>query len=223
MVKDQHPQAVKEATASVLPIWLEAFKVLLDLDPRVDVRDGQAWDGLTVRREIYKVSHHHVSVLHTFSPKLAQTLETIHTSFPRALTPYLPFFLSASLNHLQLLYPTYIAYHISASATAPTSEEDAIDLPQLICPLMDLVGSISRNGKAKEWFLGLDGASGKLGELVTEIIRWAQMSEADVRCFRLLQISCLLMAFPSRKRRGQRMPTHLLHMRKMRHRLITLG
>jgi importin-9 len=55
MVKEQHPQAVKEATASVLPVWLEAFKVLLNIDPRNDVQIGQPWDGLTVRREVYKV------------------------------------------------------------------------------------------------------------------------------------------------------------------------
>jgi hypothetical protein len=56
MVKEQHPQAVKEATASVLVVWLEAFKVLLELDPRQDVREGQAWEGLAIRREIFKVS-----------------------------------------------------------------------------------------------------------------------------------------------------------------------
>jgi hypothetical protein len=55
MVKDQHPQAVKEATASVLVVWLEAFKVLLDLDPRQDVKEGEAWDGLIVRREVFRV------------------------------------------------------------------------------------------------------------------------------------------------------------------------
>jgi hypothetical protein len=46
---------VKEATASVLVVWLEAFKVLLELDPVQDVKEGEAWDGLTVRREIFGV------------------------------------------------------------------------------------------------------------------------------------------------------------------------
>jgi len=54
MVKDQHPHAVKEATAQVLPVWLEAFKVLLNLDPRQDVSNDD-WDGLTVRIQIFKV------------------------------------------------------------------------------------------------------------------------------------------------------------------------
>ena len=57
MVKDQHPQAVKEALASVLPIWLDAFKVLLDIDPLQDVAQANNWDGLTVRIQIFKVYH----------------------------------------------------------------------------------------------------------------------------------------------------------------------
>lgn len=59
MVKDQHPQAVKEATESVLPIWLEAFRVLLKIDPVSDVSNGKNWDGLAVRIQIFKVSPPH--------------------------------------------------------------------------------------------------------------------------------------------------------------------
>jgi importin-9 len=55
MVKDQHPQAVKEATASVLPVWLEAFKVLLNIDPQQDVSHSENWDGLSIRIQIFKV------------------------------------------------------------------------------------------------------------------------------------------------------------------------
>ena len=58
MVKDQHPASVKEATASILPVWLDAFKVLLAIDPGNDVRgEGVgAWDGLVIRIEVFKVS-----------------------------------------------------------------------------------------------------------------------------------------------------------------------
>jgi hypothetical protein len=55
MVKDQHPESVKEATASVLPGWLDAFKYLLNLDPLQDVSDPSNWDGLTIRIQIFKV------------------------------------------------------------------------------------------------------------------------------------------------------------------------
>jgi hypothetical protein len=54
MVKDQHPQAAKEAAGNVLPAWLDAFKVLLDLDPEQDI-SGEHWDGLEVRIQIFRV------------------------------------------------------------------------------------------------------------------------------------------------------------------------
>lgn len=53
-MKDLHPQAVKEATAQVLPVWLEAFKVLLSLDPAQEVASNN-WDGLAIRIQIFKV------------------------------------------------------------------------------------------------------------------------------------------------------------------------
>lgn len=55
MVKDQHPAAVQEATASIIPVWLEAFEVLLNLDISQDVNE-QSWDGLAIRKELFKVS-----------------------------------------------------------------------------------------------------------------------------------------------------------------------
>jgi importin-9 len=55
MVKDQHPQAVKEATASVLPVWFEAFQVLLNIDPKQDVANDANWDGIAVRIQIFRV------------------------------------------------------------------------------------------------------------------------------------------------------------------------
>ena len=54
MVKDQHPEAAKEAAGNVLPSWLDAFKVLLDLDPEQDI-SGEHWDGLEIRIQIFKV------------------------------------------------------------------------------------------------------------------------------------------------------------------------
>jgi importin-9 len=108
-------------------------------------------------------------------------LEIIHTSFPRSIAPHLPDFLSASLIHLQLLYPTFVACHLAESIPPPPSEEDPIDLPQLICPLIDFVSATAKDGKAKGWFSGEgSGSVGRMGELVSEIIRWAQMTKEDV-------------------------------------------
>lgn len=64
MVKDQHPQAVKEAITSILPVWLEAFRTLLSIDPVQDVSNVATWDGLAVRIQIFKVSLRNNPSLH---------------------------------------------------------------------------------------------------------------------------------------------------------------
>ncbi|KAG1813959.1 armadillo-type protein [Suillus subaureus] len=134
MVKDQHPQAVKEATATILPVWLEAFKVLLNLDPLKDVSNQDNWDGLAVRIQVFK------------------TLDVIHTSFPRAMTSYVRGYLDASLRHLQVMSEAYDTFYISGSGSAPgSSEEETVEIPHLICPLFDFVSNVVRGGKAKEW------------------------------------------------------------------------
>jgi hypothetical protein len=56
MVKDQHPQAVKEAISSVLPVWLEAFQVLLNIDPQQDVSNPANWDGMAIRIQVFRVN-----------------------------------------------------------------------------------------------------------------------------------------------------------------------
>ncbi|KAF5384768.1 hypothetical protein D9615_001050 [Tricholomella constricta] len=157
MVKDQHPQATKEAVASVLPVWLEAFKVLLKINPSQDVQNTENWDGLAVRIQIFK------------------TLDIIHTSFPRALTPYLQQFLSDSLVHLQALHPTFSQYYLSSSESAPRSSEDeAIELPQLICPILDFAAAVTRGGKAKEWF-----TTENLNALIDAVCDFVQMTDED--------------------------------------------
>lgn len=61
IVKEAHPQAVKEATASVLPVWLDAFRVLLNIDPQQDVSNPNSWDGLAIRIQIFKVTSFYMS------------------------------------------------------------------------------------------------------------------------------------------------------------------
>ena len=65
MVKDQHPEATKEAVASVLPVWLEAFKVLLNIDPKIDVANKDNWDGLAIRIQVFKVANNISSHSHS--------------------------------------------------------------------------------------------------------------------------------------------------------------
>ncbi|KAI6012635.1 armadillo-type protein [Pisolithus orientalis] len=127
MVKGQHPEAVKEATSI-------HSALLLNLDPAQELSNQENWDGLFV--EIYWNSG-----LLTKGGVL-QTLGTIHTSFQRAMVAYLPDYLNAALHHLQVIYVTYNRCYITASENAPgSSEDEAVELPHLICPIFDFLSN----------------------------------------------------------------------------------
>ncbi|TFY55031.1 hypothetical protein EVJ58_g8505 [Rhodofomes roseus] len=108
MVKQEHPQAVKEAAQSILPAWLDAFKFLLNIDPRQDVEGTPNWDGVALRIQIFKAGF---------------ALDMIQVPFHRLLIPALPDFLSAALTHLTTLYPAYLHHYVLAQATVPPPSE----------------------------------------------------------------------------------------------------
>ncbi|KAF8870248.1 ARM repeat-containing protein [Mucidula mucida] len=155
-VKEQHPVAVKEAIASVLPVWLEAFKVLLAIDPQTDV-NGDNWDGLAIRIQIFKA------------------LETTHTSFPRALQPYMNDMLDLAVGHLDILYPMFDRYYLSSSDPIPSSSEDEpVHLSHLISAILDFISGMVRGGKAKSWFTAEHSAA-----LISSVFKYAQMTDED--------------------------------------------
>ncbi|RXW18578.1 hypothetical protein EST38_g7277 [Candolleomyces aberdarensis] len=157
MVKDQYPDAVNEATTGILPVWLEAFKTLLNIDLQPELNGAETWDGLLVRTQIFK------------------TLDVIRVSFPASLTAYLPDLLASSLHHLQAVYPAFTHYYLLASDPVPqTSEDETVDLPQLICPILDFLSSVSRSGKARTWFIG-----GNLSALIAAVFNLVQMTDED--------------------------------------------
>lgn len=105
----------------------------------------------------------------------------INTTFPRGLKPYVESFLDSSLTHLKSIFPAYEIYDINAAESVPTSTEDeAIELPHLICPLFDLVSNIVRGGRAKQW-LDPKYQSQNLTNLVGVVFQFAQMTAEDVR------------------------------------------
>jgi len=175
MVKDQHPQAVKEAIGTVLPIWLEAFKILLNIDPTSDVSNSENWDGLAVRIQIFKVRNLEGGLL--ISPHYLQTLSMIYISFPKAIDLSLVTdFLAASINHLNALFPTFAHYYINSEDSVPiTSEDDTIELPQLVSSIFDFMSTVARHGKTKGWL------EVNLQQIIFVIFGYAQITKDDVR------------------------------------------
>ena len=120
-----------------------------------------------------------------------KTLDTIQTSFPRSLTPYLKDLLSASLLHLSALYPTFTAYYLQSTSSVPRSSEDeSIELTHLICPMLDFIANVARSGRAKDWFEG-DNLTGLIGA----IFSWVQMTSDDVRRHSMSPLGYMLTRF----------------------------
>ncbi|PAV22617.1 ARM repeat-containing [Pyrrhoderma noxium] len=152
MVKEQHPQAVKEATGSILPVWIDAFKVLLNASPENDVQNVPSWDGLAIRIEIFK------------------TLDTIQLGFARSLAPHYGDFLNIALSHLRTLLPTFS----SAESPSLSEEDEPISLSMLGCPIIDFIAVITRGSKAKFWL-----TPSNVEALVVVLCGWMQMTDED--------------------------------------------
>jgi hypothetical protein len=105
-----------------------------------------------------------------------QTLDTLHTTFPRALRTYMPDVLAAALAHLHAYLPAYVAHYVRADEPVPrTSEDDALELPDVAAPIVDFVAAVGRRGRAEAGF-----APGQLGGLVEMVFAWAQISTESV-------------------------------------------
>lgn len=84
--------------------------------------------------------------------------------------------LAASLNHLRALYQTFSDYYLSATENAPsTSEDEPVELPQLLSPIIDFLAATVRGGKARDW-LGPEN----LSTLITSVFAYVQMTDDDV-------------------------------------------
>jgi len=142
--------------------------------------------------------------------RLSQTLDVLHTSFPRALASSLSGFLTASLNHLRVLYPTFSHYYLSATGTVPsTSEDESIELPQLLCPIIDFLSAVTRGGKGREW-LGEEN----LLSLVAFIFNYVQMTDDDVSSSALPWVA---FSHSARYSHGSITPMPSLHKKKTKY------
>lgn len=93
------------------------------------------------------------------------------------MTPFINELLGASLMHLHSLYPTFAQYYLASSDPVPPSTEDeSIELPQLISSIVDFVAAVARGGRAREWFENEEAR----GSLVGAVFKFAQMTDNDV-------------------------------------------
>ncbi|KAG8887813.1 hypothetical protein FRB98_008995 [Tulasnella sp. 332] len=164
MVKDEHPQAVKEATEFVLPTWLNALKVLLEIDPRQDVASSEHWDGLSIRLQVFKI------------------LERVTYGFSRVISSSLPVFMAIALSHLEQLLPTFHTFYLQSDATpTPGTTEDPSEvdlLTRLTSSILEFLATASRTNSGKAWLSSNDGQQA-LPSLIRHIVAWAQMTNDE--------------------------------------------
>jgi hypothetical protein len=126
---------------------------------------------------------------------------------------FIPDLLTASVNHLRVLFPTFSSYYLLATETPPTtSEDDPVELPQLLCPIIDFQSSIIQSGKSRGWL-----SAENLSNLISSVLVYVQMTDDDVS---FLPKKFVLFLSKSRSKRGQIIQTSSLHKRRTKLRVI---
>ena len=151
--------------------------MLSGLDISQDVNE-RSWDGLAIRKELFKVSILGAYILRQAFMCWLQTLDVLNTSFPKSLKPYAPTFLSSGVSHLRALAPLFSKFYISEnppSIPAPSDDDGQLDLMQLVCPIFDFISSTVRSGSGKVWT-----TTENLGSLIEVVTWWVQITREDV-------------------------------------------
>jgi hypothetical protein len=153
-----------------------------------------------------------------------QSLNTIHTSFPKSLSPYAPAFLSHSLTHLHTLLPVFVNHYVrSDAALAPTSSNDdpdqQVSLTNLASSLLDYVGSAARTSAGRLWF---EGTEGPLQSYIEMVAGWAQMTEEDVSSLSVW-LAVIYELYSYRRRTGPTTPMLLWPKKMTRQNFLACG
>ena len=187
MVKEQFPEAAKQAVDSLLPRWLQAMCGLLGQDLEVVTErlsgavGGQKgkeveWEALALRYE-------------------ALTTLNIAAHFKAHIKPHLSSIIITSLHNIQALLPAFHAFHV-ASATAgeepftkpasfpPEGDADiASSIPKVISAAVELISTLVRvsGGQGKNMLQSAEQAGGVslLGQLAWTLLNMAQMSKDE--------------------------------------------
>ncbi|KAK3819975.1 MAG: armadillo-type protein [Benniella sp.] len=161
-IKEEHPEAVKEYLTPIIGSWNEAFIAILNkrtLDnPEIEVGE---W-GL--KTEILKC------------------INLAIQGFPKLMAPYLLQVLSPVWQDVLHLRPRYLTQHVntsdSAGETFQDSDGEAIGFEMLLFVQFEFIQIASRRRKLTQTaFIGEDGKSGILTELVWNTLSYMQMTD----------------------------------------------
>jgi hypothetical protein len=157
-IKDEHPQAVRQALDGMAGVWFNAFTQLLSIDAAADV--SASWESLALRIQIFRV------------------LLTFQFSFPRYLAPHLTTYIHIGIVNLTSLLPTFASHYISSDPDAPeppTPAPDAtysakMDLDDLATNIFEFFEPTIRVPAAKEMLIQGSGNDERGTDVMETII-----------------------------------------------------
>ncbi|KAF9279348.1 hypothetical protein BGZ88_012798 [Linnemannia elongata] len=161
-IKEEHPEAIKTYLTPIIGQWMEAFIVILNKrtseNPEIEVGE---W-GL--KTEILKCINLSIQ------------------GFPKLMAPYLLQVLSAVWQDVLHLRPKYLSEHVNTNdGTADTfqdSDGEIIGFESLLFVQFEFIQMACRRRKITQAaFIGQDGNSGILAELVWNTLNYMQMTD----------------------------------------------
>ncbi|GJJ78574.1 importin-9 [Entomortierella parvispora] len=161
-IKEEHPEAVKTYLTPIIGQWNEAFVIILNKSttdtPQVEVGE---W-GL--KTEILKCINLSIQ------------------GFPKLMGPYLLQILSAVWQDVLHLRPRYLSEYVNTSDSVGESFQDSdgetIGFESLLFVQFEFIQMACRRRKLTQTaFIGQDGKSGILPELVWNVLSYMQMTD----------------------------------------------
>ncbi|ORY34633.1 armadillo-type protein [Naematelia encephala] len=161
IVKDEHPQAVRQALEQIGAVWFSALQQLLATDAALEL--SQSWESIGIRLEIFR------------------TLTFFQNSFPKLLTSSLPTYLRLSIQNLAALLPSFQTYYLSTDPSAPeppSSTADVgfvapkMDLDDLACAVFDFLTPVVRSAKLADILVQNEKAGEEMLSLIDLEEEW---------------------------------------------------
>lgn len=156
MLKDEHPDTVRQALDQMAPVWLDAFSQLLAVDAATETM--QSWDSLALRIQIFRV------------------VLSFQGTFPRYLSPHVPAFLRLSILNLTSLLPIFHSHYVSSDPDAPEPPipEEAyavkMDLDDLASAIFEFLEPTVRVAQSKDTLVTKDNQGTSVMETIIGLV-----------------------------------------------------
>lgn len=209
-VREENPQAVKQAMEHFGPVWLGEMDRIVSGDLQADLKRDPGLLGL--RNAAFKVRCPHLNA----RPKALLTLQvfsTLDRDFAKFLLPYRAHLVQTACQNLVALEAPYQHYCISDNqGTLPDGYDETLVFGDLVVDLFEYLNHAARHSSVKSLFVTADGdqevGTELLHNLLGSLVTLSQVTQVSVglRTGLATQFEMLLLIVCSSKIMGK-MPT----------------